>query len=494
MGQEIDDPSVISDSKLATIEGEVTSSLQRSLCPSAVLFPGGVNVAPKNWLDDYHQVGSVTFTSGTPVEIKILENLLDISQYVDAFTNNAFAKFDLKVRVVLNSSPFQYGRIICSCIPWVGTPTTNPRYSNGVWNYYPIVLDVSAADSCEFYLPYNAPALLRTEHSFEQMWTLCMHPLFSRTSTAVSANCRCFVYAKFENVNLAVPKGINMELIQSSASKGKRKAQAQSQTMVSYREEQSYNVLGSLAAAGTVAAGYFGGQMGGYDYLTQLLGSPFELGSAVGAAVKLSEVENGFVNKFRKHEDMKNSHIGVPDSLATTVRSGGILNLSSQPNQQFVDPAFLMDDTLVHSLKSIACRPALYGGVSNPINVNPLNGSSANVVIRCRPQEGGVFGATNHPTYFDFISQCFRFYRGGMKFKIQFFLPPTQVAEVYIRAHFGNGTVPVNLDYLYKKQVILKGSTTVEFEVPYCNAHPWAALDTFNNAAVNRESEEDVFL
>jgi len=83
--------------------------------------------------------------------------------------------------------------------------------------------------------------------------------------------------------------------------------------------------------------------------------------------------------------------------------------------------------------------------------------------------------AMSFSRWVDYFAQYYRFWRGGIKYRVYLILPPTQSTRVQISLAYANdSSLVADVSDSLSRQITVEGTVIVDFVVPYVRPSPWS--------------------
>lgn len=415
------------------------------------------------------RVMSFTWSQSDPIGYKLFNQpvwrlFADNASIKNKLTNYAFLRGNLKLKFVLNASPFLYGSMRAMYLPmqnfkaYGGTSSFPSSFLPnsqlpGVW------LDPAHSEGAVMTCPFIWPrSFLRVgvASDFTNMGSISMtiyNQLASANGATSSVSVQC--YAWMEDVVVAGP------------------------TLAPALQADEYGVGPISAPASAIAAA--SRKLGDVPYIGK-----FARATSIGASA-VSKIATLFgytdVPVISDTEPVRNS----PFPQLATAKIGYVHEkLALDPkNELSVDPSIVGlngEDEL--AISKFVQRESFLTNVtwsSSQAADTPLFTS---VVT---PQLGYVSGTTYDFTPMALLSTLFRNWRGDVIFRFRFIATPFHKGRVRISYDPYSADVQTTADtgpYVFNKIVDLGAETDVELRIPYQQALPWC----YNNAQISASS------
>lgn len=452
-------------------------------------------------LDDFFsrpvQIGNFTNAVGTSVK-----NTYDIwNLYFNDPTvrsklrNYAFIRGDLKVRIVVSGMDFHYGRYILAYTPFDIANTVQNTYNSLargttldflLLKYYTqvkgsIIIDPRENKPVEFHIPYHAPypfirlynganTSIGAATSFDdlqnmgQLSIISLNTLKSTSATATPVSFE--LYATLENVTLAV---------------GTRTLMA----VTTEGDERKVGPVQSFASSATKFLSYFHE----IPYIGPYAKASSMVSSAFGSVAALFGWSRPIIAKEPLRMRPEAYQNAVP-----TIGYDLAHRLVFDPQQELsVDPSFVSQDKDELTLKSIFSRYGLLDQVPWTAAAAPLNAIwYCPVTPTCDKVVSTQTGTKNNyqPTPVEFVARAFGYWRGKLKYKLQFPVSKFHRGKIAIvyepnlsQAALYSGSFNFNKQFI--TVIDLQETDEIEFCIDWCSATEWNPV---NLVGVNNDN------
>ena len=428
----------------------------------------------------------------------VLENLSFPQALFDSSPNiveklNYFAFFraDVCIRVMVNANTFQLGKLIGYFTPFVeytGDRLVSTDFPSSYTTYPYVINDASVGNSTDLLIPYVAPySSYQLPGKIGNIGNFYLRVL----NQLAAGSCNYTVYAWFTNISVDLPTGKENQLTAISSTlkrvKDVYKALGQKALTTLNRRMDKFEAQvageGEKKSQGVVAATFHTIDKIGTALATVPLLAPIA-GPVSWAAKAIAGVAEFF--GWAKPLDLSHNQkfFNVP-GYAYTQGSG-------------TDSGVLLGTTQDNLIES---RGDLFGNkvdemeiswiVAHKCLVDRFNLSTGDAPGTLRyefPVTPGwcrFVGAEYQPTVTAFVASMFKYWRGGLKYKIQ--AAKTAYHSGRLRIIYlptsPNSTVDAP-DQAYNWIFDLRNSSEIEFEIPYNNIIEWAQCgltDTTNS-------------
>lgn len=375
-----------------------------------------------------------------------LQSLLGITEVANTINTFRGLRCGIKIRFEQNTTPMHYGAMNISWLPQV---TEAARYQ--VINADPTLMDITSRDLVELNIPFI---------STNEFWPINVEPF----SIAYGPTIYMKLLGAFTtDSSVAAP---TFSVYASMVNPEVFGANCQSGAPVLYKEALEIAPLAQTAV-----------NLG----LASLATNP-----TIKTAVTAAQVTNQIV----KHmwANYSSSEASEKAAVPSNVRNEAFGDLAGgyyAPNMgmslrapNMVEPYHLGDEQLRHRWKHIAATPCIssWFTIGSNVPANTYYGP------RIEPWTQDVFGGppqTN--TYMDELANVFRYWRGSVKMRIIFYTSPLISASFRIGlANILGSAAATNAVRLrrnaYSRLVQVRGTTVVDFMVPYVNYEQYTPL------------------
>lgn len=491
----------------------------------------------KQVLSREYRVGNFSWAEGSATGFKLgsvtfPDALFARPNIQDKLTAFNYFRANVKVRVKINTTSMHRGALLISWLPF--TTTTNIWNSFNIWQASmcnPQILDASMADSIEFVIPWVNPRFyLDTVRYFDgEMGTLIIWVLVPLLSNipAGGAPMDVTVFASFEDPEVAaytwpvgvqaavsiaqqkklnamtskymnamnVPRNRASELVgkifknqmakprRENNDKGKEKDESSRLLKMLTKgvgdidlqasiEQETKNQTGddNILSVGALTSALSKVSVRTADSLFSSLAN--HVSDMVGSAVMaLNKPENMSLSTYIFNIPNRDMPSGKGSDNSVKLSLDPAANLDVKSN--FVDPA-MVNPTLL----SLAMRPSLVATLS--FDSSKLQNQ---LIARLGVDPGAVrvyvSGTSYHiNSWLSHITNFFKYWRGGIKYRIHFFCSKFVTARVRIGHNMTGANPPLN-DWEnfggdYPSIVVdIKGSTIVDFTIPFIYSMPY---------------------
>nr|QUS52703.1 polyprotein [Mute swan feces associated picorna-like virus 7] len=413
--------------------------------------------------------GTFTNTSFTTQTFPFPEILITQQPNILAKINKfEFLRADIKVKIIFNATPFQQGKYWLFFSPFdsvCGRPETTTIQNNT--GYPGVELDIASGAPIELTIPYCSPmSHYRLPNGESTMGTLTLREIAGINSGVLPTVASYTIMAWFENVRLSMPTPA------SFAANPPRAQMAWAQMAMDEQEIQtSEGTISAVSNGVAVAADAVGRALPKLSEITTPVSWVARTLSGVASTFGFNKptsvaATHPYVNHpgrgYTNMDGLDNSHMlaACPDNKLTTDMS----YFSSEMDEMSLDyvkkkSCIVYDDIEWTTADNQYDR--LLSLANTPGATQLINGTEVN------------------PTTLGFLGSIFRYWRGGIKYRLAFaktafhtgrlriaFVPAGLPAPPSTKLQ-GDGVLAHNwiLD--------LSQSSELEFEIPYVSNTPW---------------------
>lgn len=379
-----------------------------------------------------------------------------------------FFRANIKVKLLFNATPFQQGRYWIYFSPY---DTLSNRGKTGTLQnatgYPGVELDIANGAPVELTIPYCAPlSHYRLPNAESTMGELVITPIVNLTSGTAMDNAPFTVMAWFEDIELSMPTN---QVIDATPT---LRAQMD--------EEQQANNTGMISAVATKVAS-----------VAEVIGDKIPSVSAISKPVAwasraVAGVSSAFGFNKPKHLHATCTYANVPGKGYTNM--DGLDNsavLGAAPDNAIENMSGLfssaVDEMDLDFVKKKSCI------VKQAIQWTTTQASGVQLYY-FQNAPGCLDTGTDDldPTTLCFLASMFRFWRGGIKYRLT--CAKTAFHTGRLRIGFipaGGPTTPAagnNLQFTHNWVLDLSKSSEIEFTVPYVSNRPWTDIVLGNRA------------
>lgn len=407
-----------------------------------------------------YQIESGTWTEasagGTQLELfNPFVLLATQSQVSDKLSWFRFVRAKVRVQLRINSSQFNYGKLIAGFIPCATQARASSAFTLGIHQCRPITTSANANETVEFEIPWTMPLdWLDMENAPPSIWAaefgwVCVQVLLPlRSSSQATASCNYAIFAQFEDIELAGYLGIPI------AQGKKRTPQDEASD-----KAKSGSTQGVLRAATGLASQVV--SLAGLSEAVPIIEGIAPVLEALGPVVSLL----GFAKPTSVETVRRVMPVGLDMCPMTGIDPG--FRICADPEQS------LASDVCPESnwdMLSVARVPSIIGSFSYS--------STTSVGTRITKfPVNTIFASTGYtPAYHDVIRSMFQYWRGGIKVKLElacstFF--SSRIRIVYAANDNLSGIPLFDQGNVISQIVDVRGDTNVTFTVPYLAATRW---------------------
>jgi hypothetical protein len=420
--------------------------------------------------------------------IKPYELLLNLPQIQRALYGFKFFKSDIKLRVLINSTPMYYGML---CVSWLPdflslTPLVEPI------NADPMVMDIASQDALEFTIPFIS---LYDSIKVVGSYSLTSTPFvnfatlgYARGSSDL-ANIKYDVYASFVKPLCWGAQSIPT-IVEEEQPKVRKVVISQSGAPLTFDNDiRNFKGSESMVKGTDVAQGVL--SVAGVAAMAIPV-----VGPAISAAVTTAQIglmaydlAQDAYQRFEGSDGTEREDLPDPirqnpsavrnqafGDMASTVYTPS-LNLTSNLPTYF-PPFHKGDPAFKHRICDCLRTPTIR-------SVDAFTGMPPNKQILIEPFSS--FDETSaYVSYLDMVGCLFRFWRGSIKVSFMFYTSPFITATYRFLLFNADGDLdPLATDpsvYAYKKVVTIRGTTRVDLVIPYLSTVPWQNLTSFTGS------------
>lgn len=370
---------------------------------------------------------------------------------------------DVCVRIVVNTTPFMAGKLLCYFSPLgtvVGQRSVLNDHLPAKTAFPHAILDAGVGNVVELRIPYVNPYNhYRLTNDVNEMGTLYVD-VFNALRSAAASSVTVTVFAWFENIDVGVPTALPLVVPTLRAQAG--------EAVVKTRQGVLSDVTSKFASFSRSAEGLpIVGKA--FPALTWMSDAATRTLSGLGLC-KPSSVQT--VAKY----------VNIPSNAYTNgegVDEGTVLavmpsNLLQERNDVFGSEIDEMD------IKYVASRMCLLRQFewtnSTPVGslsswfVSPVKMDAKSVTV------SSVVYPYYEPHVLGYLSLAFDLWRGSLKYKVQVAKTAYHSGRLRI-AYVPGGLESVagsyNLDLCYNWILDLRTSNEIEFEIPFTSVTPW---------------------
>lgn len=411
---------------------------------------------PVNVLDSEWTVGSTASTTLAFPDV-LLQNSNNL---VDKLNRFEFLRADVKVKILFNATPFMQGRFWAFFSPY--DTLCNRGVTGTLQNatgYPGVEIDIANGAPVELTIPYCSPlSHYRLSNGESTMGDLVIRPIVPLDSGDTGNSAPFSVLAWFENIDLTMPTNqiVNVPLLEAQG----EEMEENKDCMISPTVNQVANVA---ASAGEIP-------------LLSQLAKPVEWVARAASGV----LSTFGLNKPRNlHETA--TYANIPGKGYTNM--DGLDNsvvLGAAPDNKLTEQEGIFsskyDEMDLDFVKKKSCI------VKDIITWSTTGQPSGTQLYYFQNSPSCLDTGTNRldPTTLCFLSTMFRYWRGGIKYRL------TATKTAFHSGRLRIGFIPaggpqtplgsLNLQFTHNWILDLSKSSEIEFEVPYVSNRPWTEV------------------
>lgn len=424
------------------------------VCPNNTFKPVDISdVLTRNY-----QIEQGVWThSDAPMTVKEHFNpftlLAGQGQIQDKLSWFRFIRAEVKVSLRINSTQFNYGKLMVGFIPCANSIDAGAVMTLGLHQCRPITVSANANEVVEFTIPWTLPIdwfdMSTGQDPFHPFgWVEVQVLLPLRSSSQATASCNYAVFAQFQNIELAGYRGIPQ-------SQGKDRTP---QTEAADKAK-SGSTQGVLRAATGLASQVV--SLAGLSEAVPIIEGIAPVLEALGPIVSLLG--------FAKPTSVETTRRVLPAAFDWNNMSGveSGYRLCADPEQS------VASDVCPESnwdMLSVARVPSMHASF--------VFSSSTTVGTRVFSMEVNTLLATvpGTPAYIDVIRSMFYYWRGGLKVKFEF--ASSTFFSARLRIVYNPEPMPAQIPVFDQGNVVsqivdIRGDTNVTFTVPYLASTRW---------------------
>jgi len=404
--------------------------------------------------------------------------LLQQESIGDALASFLYFRGDVRVEVRMNTTPFHYGALMCSWLPYTNvTGSINVFQASG---NRPVVLSASTQQAATIDIPWTSPETWcnwvacanDTLNQTAFIGRLMFHQLvpLTTTSSSISDTVIIQVFASFQNPRVAgyVPssstrvakeklKERRKSLPKAWQESGPFRTQSKSQEAVVKSKDQT---MVSDVVDGTIAP------------IMRSLGS---FGDSVVNAASALFSGGKFLGLFDKPRSLSSVQVYQVDYSKGHAQADGLYEGQSLGMYQF---------------NKLGSSSNMMGGESSDMTINQFVGlpmlhriipfTTANQTDSATVIDPYYYNnAFGQLDYLMFASTCFNYWRGSIKYMIQFITTAFTTARFRISVNYVSYSSAVTTTGDVVSRIVdVKGDTITEFTVPYLYNTHWRTIGT----------------
>lgn len=399
--------------------------------------------------------------------------------------NFTLFRADICVRVVLNTTPFQAGKLLCYFSPLGGVVGERGTLNNHIQakTCFPhAILDAGVGNIVELRIPYVNPYNhYRLTNDLNEMGTVyltVLNPLRSASAVVLFAK----VFAWFENIDLGVPTAAPFSVPSMVAQSGRMRAQVNTEMEDKTKSGLLSDVTSKFSTFSRSAEGL------------PLVGKAFEPLTWMSNAMAQTLDSFGFCKPTSVQTVSK--YVNIPSNAYTNgegVDEG--TTLSVMPTNSLQPRTDVFGSTVDEmDIKYIASRLSLQNSFQWQTSGLPeaqlYQWYVSPMIFPSKQTTTPSVQTYYEPTMVGFLSSGFEWWRGSMKYKVQ--VAKTgyhsgRLRIMYVPAGTVSSPTPISYDadLCYNWILDLRTSSEIEFEIPFTSVVPWLQADIPSGSATS---------
>lgn len=416
--------------------------------------------------------------SDIDVDIKPWQLFFSDSRVQDKIRNFHLLTCNLVVRIQINASPFQYGRLLVSYNPWAtinGVASDNIELTTGNTGQFLVCrsqrphvwIEASTNQSGELKLPFHHPdnaLVLQDIGDFSDMGTISINslrPLAAAKPDMATHPVSITVWVHAEDITLSVPTSAQIFVPQAD----------------------EYDTKGVISKPADTVAGVAG-----------LLASV----PVIGPFARATEIAAGAVASIARLFGFSRPVIADDPMFVRPRNVGSVANVNSKEvcekltldakQELTVDPRTTgLSGADEMSIAHIAQRESLFSIFKwkmEDAHETCLYGTCVMPRLEAEQASGG--GSVNHPTAVSFATRPFSYWSGSLKFRFNFICSRFHRGRVRIvyDPYAANVMLdPDSYNVAFQKVIDLAGGRDVTIEIPWMQAEPYKSTRVSSAAA-----------
>ncbi|APG78530.1 hypothetical protein 2 [Wenzhou picorna-like virus 28] len=450
--------------------------------------------------------------------------IIDASDIIkDKLQNFTYLRADICVRVIINASTFQQGKLLAYFAPFsrvVGTRGTLNEHLPAKTAFPHVVLDAATGNSGDLRIPFVNPYThynLTTQHGdMGNLQITVLNPLKTLT------DCTVTVFAWFENIDLGVPtarpnqalpaarsvhknhittsdKDMLFRLIKKGVIRVKKNADTSGllefltpyksqcddeitslferlEIMPKYKSQIAEDKEKSQKGIVTETLEHIGGAASGMTNLP-LIGDVFKPVEWIANSASKVSALFGFSKPTSVETQCKFQNVPGFGFTHTDGLDQSVMLACKQDNQIQQRGDLFGSQVDEMDINYIAAHSCWFQTFKWTTADNPLNGVTLNE-IAVHPGICPFDDENFQPTLTAFVSAPFRYWRGGLTYKVQVAKTSFHSGRIRI-AYVPSGVLnqKYNLDTCYSWVLDLRTSDQIEFTIPYISNTQYKEVD-----------------
>jgi hypothetical protein len=396
----------------------------------------------------------------TPVNINVDYLLTQMAQVASKLSYFSFFRTGVRIHVRMTASPFCYGKLMCSVFP----PCSDAYLalltaSDGAYFARPKTISAASASDVEYEVAWTLPYVWRNRSDYTStVANVCwlriqeLTPLFTANNT--DPNVQIKVFAEFVNPEVAG------YLATANSGKPKRRAPKDAEQ----EEKSEKGVIGGVARAVASIAPML-------ELIPDIGPELAAVGSGLGVLAPMFDAIG--LAKPLNLKAAEPIHSRVYADWANTAGLSNGVRIAHDPDQS-LDQGIVPEREF--DLRVIAKTPS-YWGTFYAVQTNTSGDKLFEAPLRTAVSNGV------RPTYASYVSSMYAYWRGGMKFRLEFCCPKFFAARFQV-VYNPNPAVAYNPSNSFGDVVSavidVRGDTDFDFVVPYLATTPY---ERFNDPA-----------
>jgi len=420
-----------------------------------------------------------TFNWGPSYTTQVLDFpycLLQQETIQDALASFYYFRGDVKMEVRINTTPFHYGALQVSWLPFcVTSASINPYYASG---NRPVIISASTQQAATISMPWTAPTTwvnwlnASTLDAVEAttIGRVYFHQLvpLTTTSTSITDTVVVQVFASFENPRVAgyLPSS-STRLRMKDRTKTKSKPMWQQSGKDRFRTPTSQEAVAKSSSQTLVSSTID-------STLSPIIKTIGTFGDSIASAATGLFSGGKFLGLFDKPRSLQSTQPVMFDFSKGHAQVDGLLEAQTlgmyQSNKLGSSSNMMGGESSDMPLSALAGVPMLH----RIIPFTAANQVDSQTVI------DPVYynNSYSQPDYFFFTAQMFSYWRGSIKYMIQFITTAFTTARFRISVNYVSYSSAVTTTGDVVSRIVdVKGDTITEFTVPYLYQSHWRQVN-----------------
>lgn len=396
--------------------------------------------------------------------------ILTNNMYKEKFSGFLGIRAGLKIRLQVNSQPFQAGRLRLYWVPYYKYLGRRNQIFDDVTEASMISrstlpgveLDISSCTECEFQIPYASPQLYYNLSTGEGYWGKLYLAVYSPlVDPSGSGKVDCNIWFSFTDVKLGFPTGVPpaSSSLTPVAQVGKEEKDMELNRSFSTASAKFASALRSIPSIPFL------------DSIIQPAAWASDNLSEILKLFGLSKPESSNIPNFIKSNPlqfMPNSD-GVNLSHNLSLLAGNAIELMPDMTSCGIDEM---------SLLHLASTPSYFRHFSwNTTNSAGTQLFNMDVRPLVATADYGTAGVV--PSMLAYVTSSFAFWRGSIDLTFKFV--KTKFHSGRVRLYFQPGDVSFstnNKNYNYSQVIDIRSEDVVKFRIPYVSTKAWMMTDS----------------